>query len=127
MNVPLALSVSEAEPERLLLPDQPSLPEPPEALQLLENVEVQLSVNDSPGLTEAGLAVRVTLGAPTVTAALAEALSHMDLGNIEIDREMRHVIEHRGRPIRAEAPPARTRPGLARLGAGGKRRPSSLR
>lgn len=54
--------------------------------------------------------------------ALAEALSQVDLEGIELDHATRDIIEHRGRPIRAMSVGARSRPGLAGLGAEGKRK-----
>jgi len=54
--------------------------------------------------------------------ALAEALAGVDLGGVEIDAFTRDLIAHRGRPLRAMATSARSRPGLAGLGAEGKRK-----
>ena len=54
--------------------------------------------------------------------ALAEALSQVDLQGIELDHVTRDIIEHRGRPLRALSAHARSRPGLAGLGAEGKRK-----
>jgi hypothetical protein len=54
--------------------------------------------------------------------ALAEALAQVDLQGIELDHTMRDIIEHRGRPLRAMSASARSRPGLAGLGAEGKRK-----
>ena len=52
--------------------------QPPEALQLLASVENQLSVEETPKVTEVGNAVSVTVGTGmplvTVTVALSEAV-----------------------------------------------------
>ena len=54
--------------------------------------------------------------------ALAEALSQLDLDGIELDHTTRDIIAHRGRPLRAMSANSHSRPGLAGLGAEGRRK-----
>jgi hypothetical protein len=49
--------------------------QPPEAVQLLSSVEVQVSMDVAPLLTVAGLAVKVTEGAAAVTETVADCVA----------------------------------------------------